>query len=37
MSIENVLATVAVRDLKTAVEWYENVLGARDRALSHSL
>src|SRR5450432_2836598 len=27
MSIENALASVAVRDLKTAARWYENLLG----------
>ena len=27
MSIENVLASVAVKDLKAAMKWYENLLG----------
>ena len=27
MSIENVLASVAVKDLKTAMKWYEKLLG----------
>jgi predicted enzyme related to lactoylglutathione lyase len=27
MSIENAIASVAVKDLKTAAKWYENVFG----------